>query len=121
MKPWLRNTLLGVGGVVLVVIVALVGLVGWVISSMPSSQGARVEIREGLVGVDTGGSYAWIVQTEGGAVLVDAGMDPEATALKAELAAMGLSPDDVHTVLLTHAHGDHTAGLGQFPHLVNKS
>jgi glyoxylase-like metal-dependent hydrolase (beta-lactamase superfamily II) len=48
-------------------------------------------------------------------MLVDTGMDGDATALLAELARRGLDADDVHTVLLTHGHVDHTSGAVQFP------
>ena len=50
-----------------------------------------------------------------GVVLVDAGSEGDAAAIRRVLAAMGRTPDAVSTVLLTHAHLDHVAGLGAFP------
>lgn len=47
--------------------------------------------------------------------LIDAGQDPEATAIKAELARMKLGPDAVKTILFTHGHTDHTQGAMAFP------
>lgn len=111
----MKRVLMVVGVVAAVILVTLVGGVVYVASSMPASQGERVLIRDDLVGVDTGGSYAWIVRTASGAALVDTGIDPEATAILAELERAGLTSADVHTVLLTHAHGDHTGGLPKFP------
>jgi len=50
-----------------------------------------------------------------GVVLVDAGSEGDAAAIRRVLAAMGRSPEAVSTVLLTHAHLDHMAGLSAFP------
>lgn len=102
----------------LILVVFLVGIAAYivpVIMSMPRAQGPRVVINDDVVGVETGASYAWVVRTASGAGLVDSGMDPEAKAIKAELENLGLGPGDVHTILLTHAHRDHTGGLGAFP------
>lgn len=115
MKAWIRNSLIGAGALLLVGGTVVGGSIGYLASSLPASQGPRVEVTDGIVGVETGGSYAWIVRTEGGAILVDAGMDVEAVAIRQELGAMGLGLDDVHTILLTHAHRDHTGGLSAFP------
>lgn len=38
-----------------------------------------------------------------------------ATTLTAQLAARGYQPNDITTVLLSHFHGDHIAGLRDFP------
>lgn len=111
-KRWWLVPVVGVAAGV----VTLGGSLAWLVSSMPVSQGERVFIREDLVGVDTGGSYAWVVRTASGAALVDTGIDPEAGAILAELDRAGLTAADVHTVLLTHAHADHTGGLGMFSH-----
>jgi glyoxylase-like metal-dependent hydrolase (beta-lactamase superfamily II) len=100
-----------------VVVAIVLGLAAYVVPiamSIPSTQGARVVVNDDVVGVETGGSYAWIVRTASGAALVDTGMDAGAVAIKAELERLGLTPDDVHTVLLTHAHRDHTGGMGVF-------
>jgi hydroxyacylglutathione hydrolase len=109
--------LAGVGVTLLLLLMVGGGLVASILSRMPASQGPRLALSDDVVGIDTGGSYAWIVRTPNGAALVDAGIDPQAAALLAELEAMGLTLDDVHTVLLTHAHGDHTGGLAALPHV----
>lgn len=76
--------------------------------------GPRVEAEPGVVGVEAGGAYAWIVRTPHGAVLVDAGLDAKGTAILAELASEGVQPDQVQAVLLTHGHPDHYAAAGMF-------
>ena len=47
--------------------------------------------------------------------LVDAGNDPDATAILAALAAKGHRAEDVTDVLVTHGHRDHIAGIPRFP------
>ena len=38
------------------------------------------------------------------------------TTLAAQLAQLGLKPDDIHYVALSHLHADHTGNVGLFPH-----
>lgn len=56
----------------------------------------------------------YLIQGRGRTLLVDAGaggLNNVGGQLKETLAAAGVSPDDVDTVLLTHAHPDHIGGL----------
>lgn len=76
--------------------------------------GPRVEVTPGVVGVESGGAYAWIVRTSHGAVLIDAGLDAAGAAILAELKAQGVEPGQVQAVLITHAHPDHYAAVGRF-------
>jgi len=46
---------------------------------------------------------------------VDAGNDPEGTAILAELSRRGFGPGDVKVILLTHGHRDHIAAIPRFP------
>jgi len=88
----------------------------WVWPQLPQRDGARIEAGPALVGVLTAGySYAWVLRTPHGAALVDAGADPEGRELLAELAKQGVKPEQVHTILLTHAHVDHWAAAHLFP------
>jgi glyoxylase-like metal-dependent hydrolase (beta-lactamase superfamily II) len=82
--------------------------------------------------------YLWLIQGEGRTILVDAGASAkqaeeanpglaqvfgEACAWRikpeeepvARLAELGLSPDDVQTIILTHCHPDHALGIKSFP------
>ena len=53
---------------------------------------------------------AFVVELEGGPVLVDTGNGPGAR-LPQSLSEAGINPDDIVAVLLTHFHGDHIGGL----------
>src|SRR5687768_8199706 len=75
------------------------GLVGWVTSSIPGSQAERIRGPHELVGVRAGGTYAWVIPSDAGVVLVDAGLDDEAAALRDELGSR-----EIKAILLTHAH-----------------
>jgi glyoxylase-like metal-dependent hydrolase (beta-lactamase superfamily II) len=48
-------------------------------------------------------------------VLIDAGVDDAAAALKAELTRRRVPPAAVRAVLLTHGHTDHSAGIHALP------
>ena len=58
---------------------------------------------------------AFLLQSDGGTVLVDTGAGPlmgaGAGRLLANLGAAGVTPADIDTVLLTHLHADHAGGL----------
>jgi glyoxylase-like metal-dependent hydrolase (beta-lactamase superfamily II) len=47
--------------------------------------------------------------------LVDAGLPESGPAVYGGLRELGVSPDDVGLVLLTHEHADHAGGAGSFP------
>lgn len=53
---------------------------------------------------------SYIVRTNSGLVLVDAGMDSNGGDVLAGLRALDASPGDVRAILLTHWHNDHSAG-----------
>jgi glyoxylase-like metal-dependent hydrolase (beta-lactamase superfamily II) len=68
--------------------------------------------------------YFWVIRDGSRVTLVDTGFAPEvgdrrrravtATPVQA-LAALGIAPDDVDVVVITHAHWDHIGNIGQFP------
>ena len=102
--------------IALAVVVSLPVLAFGVLFAMREPpDGPRVEAESGVVGVEAGGAYAWIVRTPHGAVLVDAGLDARGGAILAELRSQGVEPDQVQAVLLTHGHPDHYAAAGLFP------
>jgi hydroxyacylglutathione hydrolase len=102
---------LGLKGMAGLLIVGLLGavLAGPQVVRVPFPQGDRLDGGD-LVGVDAGGSYAWVIPTATGVVLVDSGWDDSGAAIESELAGR-----TVHAVLITHGHFDHTAGLPLYP------
>jgi len=68
--------------------------------------------------------YFWLVRGPESTVLVDCGFSPRGGSVRNRtqlarpvdaLAALGTSPSDVDTVVVTHAHYDHIGNLGEFP------
>jgi len=63
----------------------------------------------------TTSANAFLVRTDGHLVLVDTGgskaMNPLMGNVQARLAALGVKPESIEAVYLTHGHGDHTGGL----------
>ncbi len=55
---------------------------------------------------------AALVRTESACFLVDAGLSTRELSLR--LAKCGVEPRDLHAILVTHEHGDHTKGLAQW-------
>jgi hydroxyacylglutathione hydrolase len=105
-----KKLLIALGCVVLVPVLGIAAL--FAIREPPD--GPRVEVVPGVVGVEAGGAYAYIVRTSVGAVLVDAGLDATGAAILAELKAEGVAPGMVKAVLLTHGHPDHYAAASLF-------
>jgi glyoxylase-like metal-dependent hydrolase (beta-lactamase superfamily II) len=68
--------------------------------------------------------YFWVIRDSGGVTLVDTGFAPEAGARRNRqgyttpaqaLPGLGIDPDDVTAIVITHAHWDHTGNVSQFP------
>jgi glyoxylase-like metal-dependent hydrolase (beta-lactamase superfamily II) len=60
-------------------------------------------------GLAPSSTLAFLLKSPEAAILIDAGH--ETGAIKKALAGIGLVPEDVFLVLLTHLHGDHLGGL----------
>lgn len=56
-----------------------------------------------------------LVQDAGHNIVVDPGMTEESATILAALQKLGLGPDDIDTVFITHHHPDHTRHMGLFP------
>jgi hydroxyacylglutathione hydrolase len=106
-----RKLLVVVACIVLLPVLAIVAL----FATRETPDGPRVDAAPGVVGIEAGGAYTWIVRTAHGAVLVDAGLDVAGAAILAELKAQRLDTARVQAVLITHGHPDHYAGAGLFP------
>jgi glyoxylase-like metal-dependent hydrolase (beta-lactamase superfamily II) len=97
--------------VILIAAVAVVAVPFMTLQRLPE----RAEIN-GMYLVKDGFVSAGVVPLGGHEVaLVDTGNDVEGKALLAELSRLGLGPDDVKVILLTHGHHDHIAGVAKFP------
>ena len=68
--------------------------------------------------------YFWVVRDGAGTILVDTGFNPVVgdrrrrawwTTPADALPTIGVDPGSVHTIVVTHAHWDHTGNLHQFP------
>jgi len=55
-------------------------------------------------------SAAYVVETSDGLVLVDSGLESDASLFKSQMALLGFDWRQVRAVLLTHAHLDHSGG-----------
>lgn len=77
--------------------------------------GATEEIKKQTIpgGTFPNGVNYFIVKTPGKNYLIDGGLG---TRMAANLEAIGMVPDDVDTILLTHMHGDHIGGLRKGEH-----
>jgi glyoxylase-like metal-dependent hydrolase (beta-lactamase superfamily II) len=68
--------------------------------------------------------YFWVLRGGGRTILVDTGFDPRAAERRGRtclvppldaLAELGIAPQDVSTVVVTHLHYDHVGNLHAFP------
>lgn len=68
--------------------------------------------------------YYWLIKTARRNILVDVGVSPEMAAQRRMidyrepdvlLSSVGLTPKDIDSIILTHAHWDHLDGIDGFP------
>jgi glyoxylase-like metal-dependent hydrolase (beta-lactamase superfamily II) len=68
--------------------------------------------------------FFWVIRDGAGVVLVDTGFAPEVgerrrresyTTPAQALPGLGIAPDEVTAIVITHAHWDHTGNIRQFP------
>ena len=85
---------------------------------VPHGRSARVDILlEGSL-TSTGGGVAsscTLIRDGDRTIVVDPGMAESARSILDPLAALGVRPEDVTDVVLSHHHPDHTMHAGQFP------
>lgn len=86
--------------------------------NVPDGRSARVDIvLQGSL-TSTGGGVAsscTLIRDGDRTIVVDPGMAQSARSILDPLAALGVRPEDVTDVVLSHHHPDHTLHAGQFP------
>jgi glyoxylase-like metal-dependent hydrolase (beta-lactamase superfamily II) len=69
--------------------------------------------------------FFWVIRDGASAVLVDTGFAPPAGDRRGRehwasparaLPGLGIAPEDVTAIVITHAHWDHVGNVGEFPH-----
>lgn len=96
-------------GVGTIVFVGLVAFMTPIVTRIPTPQADKIT-GDGIVGIVEGGSIAWIIPTQNGVILVDAGGSASSDNLRSEV-----NGRQVHGIFLTHGHFDHTAGARNYP------
>ncbi|MEZ5799857.1 MAG: MBL fold metallo-hydrolase [Nitratireductor sp.] len=68
--------------------------------------------------------FIWLIRNDERTILVDTGYDAKEAAQRdrpilvepsAALADIGVAPDSIDSIIVTHLHYDHAGGLAQFP------
>ena len=114
MVIFVRRMLKGIGVLMLVLVAGVV----WLLVVTFLGRRATLDRQEfdRIRVVAAGPSSAGIVLTrDQRVVLIDAGGDATGEAILREMAGLGLGPDAVAAIFLTHGHPDHTAGIARFP------
>jgi len=86
--------------------------------ALPEGRSATVDILLPGSLTSTGGgvvSSCTLIRDGDHAIVVDPGMAPSADAILDPLAALGVAPEQVTEVVLSHHHPDHTLHAGHFP------
>ncbi len=85
---------------------------------LPTGRTARVDVVLAGSLTSTGGgvvSSCTLIRDGDRVIIVDPGMAPSASSILDSLAALGVTPEDVTDVILSHHHPDHTMHAGHFP------
>ena len=102
----------------------------WTVHSLKYATNDHRTRREAFIGADDHSapfpihSFIWVLRPGDEVTLVDSGYDSAEAARRGRpilrapteaLAALGLRPDDITTLIITHLHYDHAGGIAQFP------
>ena len=103
-------------GILLVLLAIAAGYVYYTAFSHSSAIVDGQELVQGVKTIKDSFVSVFVVDAGGGkVVLIDAGRDKHADAIRAELGRRKLDDSAVAAIFLTHGHGDHTGAAKQFP------
>jgi glyoxylase-like metal-dependent hydrolase (beta-lactamase superfamily II) len=92
---------------------------GWKQVKFPAIVALLHHDKYGYILFDTGYARHFMEATKGFPYSIYAKLTPvffqEQQSIKNQLLQDGISPDEIHYIILSHFHGDHTAGLKDFP------
>jgi metallo-beta-lactamase class B len=74
-------------------------------------------IADNVYYVGTAGLAAYLIADRRGHVLIDGGLPESAPLIAASIRRLGFRIADVRTLLINHAHGDHSGGLAELKRL----
>ncbi len=111
MKKNKKRILIIAAAVIAVILIVALIILYPMLAMSPTATGAIPGTN--IIAVQNARNAVYFVDTGDGMIMVDAGSD--ANALQTEMAASGISVDDVKWILLTHSDYDHVAGLSLFP------
>lgn len=75
--------------------------------TVPDSLWEALQLQEGV----PSSMSCCLLQAGGETILIDAGLGADFSQLQPKLAEMGLQPQDLGLIYITHMHGDHIGGL----------
>jgi glyoxylase-like metal-dependent hydrolase (beta-lactamase superfamily II) len=104
-----------IGSTALVLVAAVIGSMR---GFRPAAAPAQELLRQAPVTVAPGvhllgqlsPAAAYVVETSAGLVLIDSGVQPDATSLLQQLTRLHLDVERLQAILLTHVHADHSLG-----------
>jgi glyoxylase-like metal-dependent hydrolase (beta-lactamase superfamily II) len=122
LPPWWQRGLgrLAIAAGLVVVLIGIVWVGFWLdvtspahpVSDVLAAEPVAVANRVFLLG-KLKPSVAYAVDTRDGLVLIDTGLEADASGVIAQLTTLRLDVDRLRAILLTHGHGDHTLGAAR--------